>query len=131
MGSTNALPQNNASVYNIGRRNVIASGEYHSRSESTVATTPVYARSSAGLGTTPDIDIAQRSTLQIVPRQKVTQSNDEVLVSNKGARYIPTAAIEEEIANKDISKRGAVNTGVRIVVREDGKDELIHRTGTG
>jgi hypothetical protein len=127
MGSVNALSPNNAAVYNIGRRYVIASGVPFSRSRSSVATNPLFARSAAELGTQPDVNISQRSVLQIIPQQKIAQSTTDTLVSRGGTRYIPVAAIEEEIANKPISQHGVVHTGNRQVVRNSDADTLIAR----
>jgi len=85
MGSVNSngvpvSPKQNASVYNIGRRQVITSGTFSARTESTVADVPLHARNSAELGTQLDVDLSQRSILEINPKTKITQSTTDTLV---------------------------------------------------
>jgi len=132
MGSRNAtgvsvVPKHNASVYNIGQRQVIASGVPFSRSQSTKADTPLHARDSAALGTQPDVQVVQRSTIGLAHKQKVAQSDNDGLHGRVGARYVPTSAIEEEIANKGVSQYRAMQTGARVVIRNSDNDGLVAR----
>lgn len=127
MGSINALPPFNASVYSLGGRQRVAAGVPFSRSRTGVAFTPLHARSGAELGDQIDIDLAQRSATSVGPQEKIAQSTTDSLVSRPGSRYLPTAAIEEEIANKGESQHGVVHTGNRQVVRNSDKGSLIAR----
>lgn len=128
MGSVNLLSQTLMSVRALGRGSSIVTGDSISRSETKQLTVPVDSRTSAELGTQPDVGTAQRATVSIGPEERVDQANVDLLHSRPGARYIPTAAIEEEIANRAVSQRGVVNTGNRQVVRSsDFNSGLISR----
>jgi len=132
MGSRNAVgvsvvPKHNASVYNIGQRQVIASGVPFSRYQSTKADTPLHARNAAALGTRPDEDATQRSTLNFSHKQKIAQSNNDGIHGRVGARYVPTASTEEEIALKPVSQYRAMQTGARVVIRNSDGDGLVAR----
>ncbi len=122
MGSVNAIQQTLVSVRALGRGSSIVTGDSNFRSEEKELTTPVASRTAAELGTRPDVDVASRGTVSTGPEERVDQANNSLLHSRPGARYIPTAATEEEIANKDISQLGVVNTGNRQVVRNSDLD---------
>lgn len=122
MGSVNAIAQSLISTRALGRGSSIVTGDFISRSESKVLTIPVGSRTAAALGTQPDVDIAQRATVSTGPQERIDQLSNHSLHSRVGARYIPTAAIEEEIANKAISQHGVVHTGNRQVVRSSNID---------
>lgn len=122
MGSVNAIAQSLISVRALGRGSSIVTGDSIFRSESKELTTPVASRTAAELGTQPDVDVASRGTVSTGPEERVDQTSNSLLHSRPGARYIPTAAIEEEIALKAITQRGVVNTGNRQVVRSSDLD---------
>ena len=63
----------------------------------------------------------------MVPKQKVTLAKNDSQVSLSGARDIPTAAIEEEIARKDYTQRAAKSTGNKVVISRNDTDELVGR----
>lgn len=127
MGSVNAIAQSLISVRALGRGSSIVTGDFISRSETKTLTVPVSSRTAAELGTQPDVDISSRSTVSTGPEERVDQASNSLLHSRPGARYIPIAAIEEEIANKAISQHGVVHTGNRQVVRNSDFDSLIAR----
>ncbi len=134
MGSLNAsgipvVAKQNANVWNIGRSSIVSSGIPQAVHDSKLrkATTPSYARTSAELGTQPSGSIVQRTVVQVGHPQKITESINDTLIVRKGARYIPSASIEEEIALKAISQRSVRHTGNRVTVHND--DGLVERKG--
>lgn len=127
MGSVNAIAQTTVSVRSLGRRYEIVTGSSISRTRTTVSTTPLGSRTAAELGTRPNVDEVQRSAFSVGPQEKITQATNDSLHARVGARYLPTAAIEEEIANKPQSQHGVVHTGNRQVVRNSDEDSLIAR----
>lgn len=132
MGSRNAtgipvVAKHNASTYNIGQRHVTASGVSFARYESSVADTPLYARSSALLGTQPSGNVCQRSTLGQGHKQKVAQSDNDLLHGRVGARYVPCSGVEEEIYLKGVSQYMTTHNGARLVVRNSDTDGIVAR----
>ena len=122
MGSVNAIAQSLISVRALGRGSSLVTGDFISRSETKALTVPVGSRSGAALGDQIDVGTAQRATVSTGPQERIDQANVDLLHSRPGARYIPTAAIEEEIGLKAITQRGVVNTGNRQVVRSSDLD---------
>ncbi len=85
------------------------------------------------LGTRPDKEVQQYSTLCISPAKKVATSNepslDSGLVSRDLGKVAPDAGTQPEIANKPVSQRSTYHTGNRIVVRNSDDDSLVDRNG--
>lgn len=92
-------------------------------------------RTAAELGTQPDVEVQQYSTMCVAPTKKVASSNDAALdtapVSRDIGKIAPDSGTQPEIANKAVSQHSTYNTGNRTVVRNSDKNTLIARNDNG
>lgn len=141
MGSLNSaaisvVSKDNKTIRNQGgsivttRLNDAQTGPTSSKTSTTFNPDVVF-RSEAELGTQPDENIAQRSTVRLGGLEKIATSDDASLSHGLINRFIGGVAPDEnnqpEIGLKGVSQNSSYHTGNRIVVRNSDDDGLISR----
>lgn len=127
MGSNNFdgtnVSQARTSLRNIGRAYTVSA----ERVETETSLTPPPEERSSDLGTGPDEAVTQRNILGTDPLIKETESIGDTVLSRTIQGQEPTATDQPEIALLPVSQRSTINTGTRVVTRQNTDGDLVGR----